>query len=134
MNLRLTLTLTALGAVLAGCASMPKVGVVPVEQEVALSPDNPVGHPLTEIVDINGPASQQWDLPDGRRVYQWQSSSISATVAPARKGEIKAAGVSQTTCYYTLYAKADAKGVVKVVAADEPRPGCMKLAMVGQVK
>jgi hypothetical protein len=134
MTLRLTLTLAALGAVLAGCASTPRLGLAPTQSEAALSPDNPVGHRIDEFVAANGPPSQQWDLPDGRRVYQWQSSSISATVAPARKGEIKAAGVSQTTCYYTLYARAVAKGVVKVVAADEPRPGCMKLAMNGQVK
>jgi hypothetical protein len=134
MNLRQTLTLAALGAALAGCASTPKLGVVPTQPEVALSPDNPVGHRLDEIVEVNGPPSKQWDLPDGRRAYQWQSSSISATVAPARKGEIKAAGVSQTTCFYTLYARADAKGVVKVVGADTPSPGCMKLAMVGQAK
>lgn len=135
MNLRLTLTLAALGAALAACASTPKPGAVAtIQPEAALSPDNPIGHPLDEIVAINGPPSQQWDLPDGRRAYQWQSSSISATVAPARKGEIRAAGVSQTTCYYTLYARPDAKGVVKVVGADEPRPGCMKLAMVGQAK
>ena len=83
---------------------------------------------------INGPPSDQWELPDGRRKVQWQSSSMSATVAPARKGEIKAASVNRTTCYYTLYARPDAKGVVKVVAADDPGPGCMKLAMVGQAK
>ena len=134
MTVRLTLTLAALGAVLAGCTSMPKVGAVVTQPEVALSPDNPVGRSVEDLVAINGPPSQQWDLPDGRRVLQWQSSSLSATVAPARKGEIKAAGVSQTTCFYTLYAKPDDKGVAKVVAADEPRPGCMKLAMVGQAK
>jgi hypothetical protein len=128
------MTVAVVGAALGACTTTTKLGSVPAEPEVALSPDNPVGHPLSEIVEINGPPSQQQDLPDGRRMYQWQSSSISATVAPTRKGEIKAAGVSQTTCFYTLYAKPDAKGVVKVVAADEPRPGCMKLAMVGQVK
>ncbi len=135
LNVRLTLSLVALGAVLAGCASMPKVAVVAPPPEAVVSPDNPIGHPLDEIVAINGPPSQQWDMPDGRRGYQWQSSSISATVAPAaRKGEIRAAGVSRTTCYYTLYARPDDKGVVKVVAADDPGPGCMKLAMVGQAK
>src|ERR1700759_5260928 len=41
MNLRLTLTLAALGAALAGCTSMPKVGAVVTQPEVALSPDNP---------------------------------------------------------------------------------------------
>ncbi|MGZ3274598.1 MAG: hypothetical protein ACXU82_03520 [Caulobacteraceae bacterium] len=134
MNIRLTLTLAALGVAIAGCASTPKPGAVAALPEPALSPDNPVGHPLEELVAINGPPSQQWDLPDGRRKIQWQSSSLSATVAPARKGEIKAAGVSQTTCFYTLYAKPDAKGVAKIVAADDPGPGCMRLAMVGQAK
>jgi hypothetical protein len=133
LNLRLTLTLAALGAVLAACASTPKPGVVATQPEAAPSPDGPVGHKLDDIIAVNGPPSLQQDLPDGRRAYQWQSTSISATVAPARKGEIHAAA-SQTTCFYTLYAKPDAKGVVKVVAADEPGPGCMKLAMVGQAK
>jgi hypothetical protein len=134
LNVRLTLTLAALGAVLAACASTPKLSAVAPRPEAALSPDSPVGHPLEEIVAINGPPSQHRDLPDGRSVYQWQSSSISATVAPSRKGEIRAAGVSRTTCYYTLYAKPDDKGVVKVVAADDPGPGCVKLAMLGQAK
>lgn len=113
---------------------MPKVGVVATEPEAVPSPDSPLGHKIDDIIAINGEPSQVWELPDGRRRYEWQSSSVSATVAPARKGEIRAAGVSQTTCFYTLYAKADAKGVVKVVGADEPSPGCMKLAMVGQAK
>ena len=136
MNLRLTFALAALGAVLAGCASTPKLGAVaPTQPEVALSPDSPIGHPIEDIVAVNGPPSLQRDLPDGRRVYQWESSSISATVSSAaRKGEIRAAGASRSTCYYTLYARPDAKGVIKVVAADEPGPGCMKLAMAGQAK
>jgi hypothetical protein len=136
MNLRLTLTLAAVAAALGGCTTTAtKLSSVPAQPEVALSPDNPIGHPIDEIVAVNGPPSLQRDLADGRRVYQWESSSISATVAPAaRKGEIRAAGASSTTCYYTLYARPDAKGVIKVVAADEPGPGCMKLAMAGQAK
>ena len=134
LNVRLTLSLAALGVALAGCVTAPKVAVAPVQPEVALSPDNPVGHPVDDLVAANGPPSTQGVMPDGRIVYQWQSSSISATVAPGRKGEIKAAGVSQTTCYYTLYARPDAKGVVRVVSIDDSGPGCMKLAMVGQAK
>jgi len=135
MNIRLTLTLAALGAVLAACATTPKVATIAPPPAAALSPDSPVGHPIEEIVAMNGPPSLQRDLPDGRRVYQWESSSISATVAPAaRKGEIRAADVSRTTCYYTLYARPDAGGVVKVVAVDEPSPGCMKLAKLGVTK
>jgi hypothetical protein len=134
LNIRLTLTLAALGAVLAACATTPKVATIAPPAAAALSPDTPVGHPIDDIVAVNGPPSLQRDLPDGRRVYQWESSSISATVAPTRKGEIRAADVSRTTCYYTLYARPDAKGVVKVVAVDEPSPGCMKLANLGQTK
>ena len=135
LNVRLTLSLVAFGAVLAGCTTAPKVAVAPALPEIALSPDNPVGHPVDDLVAANGPPSLQRELPDGRIVYQWQSSSLSATVAPsARKGEIRAAGVSQTTCYSTLYAKADAKGVVRVVSVDDSGPGCLKLAMVGQAK
>ncbi|HEY4029513.1 MAG TPA: hypothetical protein VGM25_04165 [Caulobacteraceae bacterium] len=134
MNIRLTLTVFAVGAALGACTTTAKLSSIPVPPEAVLSPDSPIGHPVDELVAANGPPSQQWDMPDGRKGFQWQSSSISATVAPARRGEIKAAGVSQTTCYYTLYAKPDAQGVVKVVSADEPRPGCMKLAMNGQLK
>lgn len=132
MTLRLTLTLCALGVALAGCASLQAAGPTPAPATAALSPTDPVGHSLDEVMAVNGPPSQQWEMPDGRTAYQWQSSSISATVAPSRKGEIKAAGVSQTTCFYTLYARRDSKGVIKVVGADEPKPGCMKLAMAGQ--
>lgn len=136
MNVRLTLSLAVLGAALAGCMTMPKAGPglsAPLA-DAPPSPNGPLGHRLEDVMALNGPPSQQWDMPDGRKAYQWQSSSISATVAPARKGELTSGGVSQTTCFYTLYAKTDAKGVVKVVGAEEPRPGCMTLAMIGQAK
>ena len=139
MNLRLGLTTAvmgcALGAALSGCADMPKklAGVLAPEAVIA-KPNGPVGHTLDEVMVLNGPPAQQWDMPDGRRAYQWQSASISATVAPGRRGEIKNTDVSQVTCYYTLYTRKDAKGVAKVVAAEDTKPGCLTLAMVGQAK
>lgn len=137
MNIRSTRTLTALGvalgALLAGCASMPqKLSAVLAPEAVIAKPNGPVGHTLDEVMALNGPPAQQWDLPDGRRAYRWQSASISATVAPGRRGEIKDADVSQVNCFYTLYTRPDAKGVIKVVAAEDTTPGCMRLAMVGQ--
>ena len=136
MTVRLTLSLAVLGVALAGCTSMPRAGLATgtAQADAAPSPKGPVGRRLEDVMALNGPPSQQWDMPDGRKAYQWQSSSISATVAPAGKGEIRSGGVSQTTCFYTLYGRADAKGVVKVVGAEEPRPGCMTLAMIGQAK
>jgi hypothetical protein len=136
MNSRLTSTLAvcgiALGALLCGCANMPKPSAALAPEAVIAAPNGPVGHTLDEVMVLNGPPSQQWDMPDGRRAYQWQSAAISATVAPGRRGEIRNTDVSQVTCYYTLYTRPDAKGVVKVVAAEEAKPGCMTLAMVGQ--
>ena len=137
MNTRQTRTLTALGlaagALLAGCSSMPqKLSAVLAPEAVITKPNGPVGHTLDEVMALNGPPAKQWDMPDGRTAYQWQSAAISATVAPGRRGEIKNADVSQVSCYYTLYTRPDAKGVIKVVAAEDTKPGCMRLAMVGQ--
>ena len=137
MHSRRILTLSVLGAalggLLAGCADVPKkLAAALAPEAVITSPNGPVGHTLTEVMTYNGPPSQQWDMPDGRTAYQWQSAAISATVAPASRGEIKSTGVSQITCTYTLYTRPDAKGVAKVVAADDTTPGCMRLAMVGQ--
>lgn len=137
MKVHSTLTLAVLCAALAGCAGVPKLkALVTTSDQAELQPqaNGPVGHRLEEVTALNGPPTQQWDMPDGRKAYQWQSSSISAAVAPVRKGEIKSAGVSQTTCFYTVYTRPDAKGVVKIVGAEEPRPGCMILAMLGQAK
>jgi hypothetical protein len=122
----------ALGALLAGCSHVDRLEAALSPDAVIARPNGPVGHTLDEVVALNGPPAQHWDLPDGRRAYQWQSAAMSATVAPGRRGEIKDTDVSQVTCFYTLYTRPDAKGVVKVVAAEDTKPGCMTLAMVGQ--
>jgi len=87
-----------------------------------------VGHKIDETIAANGPPTLQWDLPDGRRAYQWQQSSVIARVgAPNGNGAVVGAA-SQTTCYYTLYTLPDGKAW-KVVGYDQPRPGCGRLAM-----
>ena len=136
MNLRPTRTLTALGlalgVLLAGCAHVTKLEAALTPEAVITHPNGPVGHTLDEVMALNGPPAKQWDIPDGRTAYQWQSAAISATVAPGRRGEIKDTDVSQVTCFYTLYTRPDAKGVIKVVAAEDTKPGCLTLAMIGQ--
>jgi hypothetical protein len=122
----------ALGALLAGCAHVTKFEAALTPEQVITHPNGPVGHTLDEVMALNGPPATHWDMPDGRTAYQWQSAAISATIAPGRRGEIKNADVSQVNCYYTLYTRPDAKGVMKVVAAEDTKPGCMTLAMVGQ--
>ncbi len=87
-----------------------------------------VGHKIDETIAANAPPTTQWDLPDGRRAYQWQQSSVIARVgSPTGNGAVVGAA-SQTTCYYTLYTLPDGKAW-KVVGYDQPRPGCGRLAM-----
>ena len=136
MTVRQIVLATALAAGLGACADMTArlPAPAPALQASNLSTTSEaIGHSIDEVMASNGPPSQQWDLPDGRKAYRWESSSVTARVGASRNGEVQGAA-SQTTCYYTLYARPDAKGVAKVVSADEPRPGCLKLAMNGQVK
>ena len=126
LNIRATLTLAATGAVLAACASAPA------HPPQVTAGAEAVGHSIDEIAAANGPPSRQWTLPDGRKAYQWQTASITARVGADPSGEIQGAA-SQTTCFYTFYAKPEAKGFV-VVGAEPARPGCLKLAMNGMAK
>ncbi len=128
MNLRLTLAMTALAAVLCACATAPTTAPLVADAGPApLAAEGTVGRSIDDIVAANGPPSQQWDLPDGRRVYQWQQTSLTASVAEAGgRGEV-VGGASQTTCSFTLYTRQE-KGRWTVVAYDPPRPGCMKVA------
>ena len=127
MTIRLTVLIAVLTAGLGACAEHSLTALAP-QSPAAAASDGAVGRTVDDVMAANGPPSQDWDLPDGRHAYQWQSSSLSARIGPARKGEVSSGGVSQTTCFYTVYARKDAKGVAKVVGYDEPRPGCMKLA------
>jgi hypothetical protein len=82
-----------------------------------------VGHRIDDTIAANGPPTAQWDLPDGRRAYQWQQSSIVARVGPPGGDGAVVGAASQTTCYYTLYTLPDGKAW-KVVGYAPPKPGC----------
>jgi hypothetical protein len=126
MRTLLTLKLTvpaaaALALIVGACATAPPPG--------PLAANKTVGRKIDEVMAANGPASGQWDLPDGRRVYQWQEISVMARVGASEvSGEVSGAA-SQTTCYTTLYTRPDAAGRFKVISYEAPRPGCLKLAM-----
>jgi hypothetical protein len=123
MTFRVSVSMAVLAAVLGACAAAPAAQVGP------LAADQAVGRGIDDVMAADGPPNQQWDLPDGRRAYQWQETSVTARVgAAAADGEVMGAA-SQTTCYYTLYARPDAKGRFLVVGYEPPRPGCMKFAM-----
>ncbi len=132
MTVRLTVTVAVLAAGLGACAHGFSTALAPQTPSAAAS-DGAVGRPIDEVMAANGPPTGQWELPDGRRAYQWQASSVTARVGSTGSGEVQGAA-SQTTCFYTLYTRPDAKGVAKVVGYEAPRPGCMKLAMNGTAK
>jgi hypothetical protein len=132
MTVRLTVTVAVLAMSMGACAHGFSKALA-VQEPAAAASDGAVGRAIDEVMAANGPPSGQWDLPDGRHAYQWQASSVTARVGATRNGEVQGAA-SQTTCYYTLYTRPDAKGVAKVVGYDSPRPGCMKLAMNGTAK
>jgi hypothetical protein len=122
MTDRLTLSPTVLVLALGALALQACAGASP---PGPLAADKTVGHKIDEVMAANGPASGEWDLPDGRRIYQWQETSVMARVgASTISGEVTGAA-SQTTCFTTLYARPDAAGRFKVVAFDAPRPGCL---------
>jgi hypothetical protein len=122
MNVRMSLAM-ALSVGLAACASMPA------PQLSGIQADGAVGRAIDEAIAANGPPSRRWTLPDGGRAYQWQQASITARVGPPAADGAVVGAASQTTCYYTLYTRKDAKGLWKVVSYEQPRPGCGKLAM-----
>ena len=126
MNVRLSLALAAACALLTACADLH--GRTPsVAAGIGL-----VGHSIDEIAAANGPPSRRWVRPDGLLAYQWQSSSVTARVGDLRDGVV-AGSASQTTCFYTVYAKPAPQGLM-VVGAEPASPGCLKLAMNGVAK
>ena len=59
---------------LAACASAP--ASAPGPSAAAIRTDATLGRRIDDAIAANGPATLQWDLPDGRRAYQWQQASI----------------------------------------------------------
>ncbi len=119
-----TFTALLLLAGLAACASTPPAP----QQAAGFQTGAAMGKPIDTEIAANGPPSQQWDLPDGRRAFQWQEASITARVGPATANGAVVGAATQTTCYYTLYARPDGKSW-KIVGYEEPRPGCGRLAL-----
>jgi len=85
MTIRLCFAVIALAAVLGACAVMPAPAPTPATSAQLNTPpnaDGAMGKYIEDVMAVNGPPSQLWDLPDGRRAYQWQQSSVTARVRP----------------------------------------------------
>ena len=129
MSIRTSLAMLLLAGLAACATATPPDQAAAVQPGQGFATTSAIGKKIDEAIAANGPPTLQWDLPDGRRAYQWQQSSITARVsAPAADGAV-VGDATQTTCYYTLYTLKDAQGAYKVTGFDQPRPGCGRLAM-----
>lgn len=122
MSVRMSWAMLLLAG-LSACAAAPSSPGFQTQTEAV------VGKKIDEAIAANGPPTLQWDLPDGRRAYQWQESSVIARVGANGVNGAVVGAASQTTCYYTLYTLPDTKGLYKVIGFEPPRPGCGRLAM-----
>lgn len=133
MTIRPSLAVIALAAMLGACATLSAPRLAPsaaAQLNAPPTPDSAIGKTIEQVEAANGQPSRQWDLPDGRRAFQWEQNSVTSHVAAVGKGEISGHG-SEMTCYYTLYSRMTDKGRWTVIGADPPRPGCLEVAIAG---
>jgi hypothetical protein len=91
-----------------------------------------VGKDITEVMVARGAPANVFDMPDGRRAFQWRIDS--AYVMPTNTtvtayGNIATArttggGVLSDTCFYTLYGKPNPRKSYTVIGFEKPDPFC----------
>lgn len=111
-----------LAVVLSGCASK--------EMETFVDRD------ITAVMARHGQPTSEFDLPDGRRAFQWKIVETDYTpnsveweeedTESGQRGEVHQSGgyASTSTCYYTFYAKQDGANGWRVVGFEKPRFEC----------
>jgi len=111
-----------LAVVLSGCASK--------EMETYIDRD------ITAVIARHGQPYTEFDLPDGRRAFQWKivdTEYIPDSVEweeentdSGKRGEVHRSGgyASTSTCYYTFYATSYGENGWRVVGFEKPRFEC----------
>lgn len=107
---------------LAGCASQIMEGFV--------------GKDISEVQLQYGPPINVMDLPDGRKAFQWRFDSttympVTTNYTAYGSGNMVSGtaysyggGAFTTPCFYTLFAKPNAKKSFTVVGFQQPRLDC----------
>ncbi len=111
-----------LAVVLSGCASK--------EMKTYIDRD------ITAVIARHGQPTTEFDLPDGRRAFQWEmvdTDYIPDSVEwkeentdSGQRGEVHHSGgyTSTSVCYYTFYTKPYGKNGWRVVGFEKPRFEC----------
>lgn len=92
-----------------------------------------VGKDVTAAVGQYGPPANTYDLPDGRRAFQWRMDGVAVmptTTTYTAYGNVGTAFTSggsmiATSCFYTLYGKKAPGGGYTIVGFEQPRLDCM---------
>ncbi len=84
----------------------------------------------------HGQPTSEFDMPDGRRAFQWEIVEIDYTpnsveweeenTESGQRGEVHQSGgyASTSSCYYTFYAKKNGESGWHVVGFEKPRFEC----------
>jgi hypothetical protein len=91
-----------------------------------------VGKDVNQIVAQYGPPVNSFDLPDGRRAFQWRLDSayvMPTTTTFTGYGNVATAfnsggAIISNACYYTLYTKPNPQKSYTVVSFEPPRMDC----------
>jgi hypothetical protein len=96
-----------------------------------------VGHDVTDVIVKYGPPANAFDLPDGRRAFQWRQDSTyfspgtttynGTTYGNHTTGTAVTTGAyaGVSTCYYTLYAQPGPNNRWTVVGFEQPTFECL---------
>lgn len=115
--------LVVAAAVLTGCAAQIMSGYV--------------GKDVTDVALDYGPPVAAFDLPDGRRAFQWKVDSVTmmptqTTVTGYGSGNWYTADILQTgggafasSCIYTMFGQKNASKSYTITGYKEPTLGCM---------
>ncbi len=91
-----------------------------------------VGKDVTEVIAERGPPMNVFDMPDGRKAFQWKIDSTymmpSNTTVTAYGNTATAittgGGMFDSTCFYTLYGKPNPQKSYTVVGFQPPNAMC----------
>ncbi len=91
-----------------------------------------VGKDVSQVVVQYGPPVNAFDMPDGRKAFQWRMDSaffMPTTTTVTTYGNVATAynsggGVFSNTCFHTLYAEPNAAKSYTVVDFEPPRLDC----------
>ncbi len=91
-----------------------------------------VGKDVTQVAIQYGPPVASYDLPDGRKAFQWRMDTammMPTTTTVTGYGNTATAyttggGISTSTCFYTLYAVPNAAKSFTVTGFEPPNAFC----------